>query len=272
MTPRPSSPSQGIVICPIDINGNGKIDPDESVYATRDDITKAIAGQRLSFAPGPGPLFRHQGQAGEARPRRVPEVGPDRRPEIRPRDRLHPPEPGRSWRDGLDKIGAAGARIGGPLRLFKDVFARKTMFLLTLVPERPRPAHHLRALPEVQGHPGGSSPWERSSFLRPGGAAQGRVRLPSLHHGHPVGDGRRPGHRHPHLPVHGHLSFGIRPEGLPRARQAGHRPAGRHPLGRLRRLGDHGHRPLRRQRPGARSSASTPAATASWPAASSWPS
>ncbi len=44
--------------------------------------------------------------------------------------------------------------------------------------------------------------------------------------------------------------LGVRPEGLPGARQAGHRPARRHPLGRLRGLGHHGHRPLRRQRPG----------------------
>jgi phosphate transport system substrate-binding protein len=36
-------PVAGIVICPIDINGNGKVDPEESVYGTRDDITRAIA-------------------------------------------------------------------------------------------------------------------------------------------------------------------------------------------------------------------------------------
>ena len=36
-------PIEGIVICPIDINGNGKVDPEENVYGTRDDITRAIA-------------------------------------------------------------------------------------------------------------------------------------------------------------------------------------------------------------------------------------
>jgi len=36
-------PIQGICILPIDLNGNGTIDKAESVYTTRDDITKAIA-------------------------------------------------------------------------------------------------------------------------------------------------------------------------------------------------------------------------------------
>ncbi len=36
-------PVSGIAIVPIDLDGNGKIDARESVYATRDDITQAIA-------------------------------------------------------------------------------------------------------------------------------------------------------------------------------------------------------------------------------------
>lgn len=36
-------PVSGIAIAPIDLDGNGKIDAGESVYATRDDITQAIA-------------------------------------------------------------------------------------------------------------------------------------------------------------------------------------------------------------------------------------
>ena len=49
------------------------------------------------------------------------------------------------------------------MRLLKDIFARKTMFLLTLVPSAPRPAHHLRALSEVPGRSWGSNPSGRSS-------------------------------------------------------------------------------------------------------------
>jgi phosphate transport system substrate-binding protein len=36
-------PIEGLAICPLDIDGNGVLDPAESVYATRDDLTKAIA-------------------------------------------------------------------------------------------------------------------------------------------------------------------------------------------------------------------------------------
>jgi phosphate transport system substrate-binding protein len=36
-------PIEGITICPIDLNGNGQIDPEEKLYDSRDTITKAIA-------------------------------------------------------------------------------------------------------------------------------------------------------------------------------------------------------------------------------------
>jgi len=34
---------EGLEICPIDLNGNGRLDPAEQVYATRDDLIQAIA-------------------------------------------------------------------------------------------------------------------------------------------------------------------------------------------------------------------------------------
>ena len=36
-------PIEGIAICPLDLNGNGAVDPAEGVYATRGDLTRAIA-------------------------------------------------------------------------------------------------------------------------------------------------------------------------------------------------------------------------------------
>ena len=36
-------PVAGLEICPIDLDGNGLVDPAEKIYATRDDLTRAIA-------------------------------------------------------------------------------------------------------------------------------------------------------------------------------------------------------------------------------------
>jgi len=44
-------PMAGTAILPIDLNGNGKIDADESFYGDRDAITKAIAGDRYPSPP-----------------------------------------------------------------------------------------------------------------------------------------------------------------------------------------------------------------------------
>jgi phosphate transport system substrate-binding protein len=44
-------PVEGIEIIPIDINGNGKIDPEESVYGTLDELTKAIASGKYPEPP-----------------------------------------------------------------------------------------------------------------------------------------------------------------------------------------------------------------------------
>lgn len=40
---RTLKPVSGLVICPIDLDGNGAIDPPEAVYGTRDEIIRAIA-------------------------------------------------------------------------------------------------------------------------------------------------------------------------------------------------------------------------------------
>jgi phosphate transport system substrate-binding protein len=44
-------PVAGIRIVPIDKNGNGKLDPDESFYGTKDDVLKAIADGRYPSPP-----------------------------------------------------------------------------------------------------------------------------------------------------------------------------------------------------------------------------
>lgn len=49
-------PVSGLVICPIDLDGNGAIDPSESVYATRDEITGAI-GQGVYPSPPARELY-----------------------------------------------------------------------------------------------------------------------------------------------------------------------------------------------------------------------
>jgi phosphate transport system substrate-binding protein len=44
-------PLAGIMPLPIDVNGNGKVDAEESCYATRDDVVKAIAEGRYPSPP-----------------------------------------------------------------------------------------------------------------------------------------------------------------------------------------------------------------------------
>jgi phosphate transport system substrate-binding protein len=44
-------PLAGIMPLPIDVNGNGRVDPEEDTYATRDDIVKAIADGRYPSPP-----------------------------------------------------------------------------------------------------------------------------------------------------------------------------------------------------------------------------
>jgi phosphate transport system substrate-binding protein len=44
-------PNQDLVIFPIDVNGNGQIDPEESFYETKDDVIKAIAEGKYPSPP-----------------------------------------------------------------------------------------------------------------------------------------------------------------------------------------------------------------------------
>lgn len=48
---RTKKPVEGLEICPIDLDGNGTLDPRERVYATRDDIIKAIAADVYPSPP-----------------------------------------------------------------------------------------------------------------------------------------------------------------------------------------------------------------------------
>ena len=44
-------PNKGLVIFPMDVNGNGKVDPEESFYDTKDNIIKAIAEGKYPSPP-----------------------------------------------------------------------------------------------------------------------------------------------------------------------------------------------------------------------------
>jgi len=55
-------PIEGLAVCPLDINGNGVVDPAEGVYATRDDLTKAIAGNVYPSPPARDLYFVTKGK------------------------------------------------------------------------------------------------------------------------------------------------------------------------------------------------------------------
>ncbi|MGD1008551.1 MAG: substrate-binding domain-containing protein [Candidatus Aminicenantales bacterium] len=44
-------PVEGLEVCPIDLDGNGTLDPQERIYATRDDIIRAIAANVYPSPP-----------------------------------------------------------------------------------------------------------------------------------------------------------------------------------------------------------------------------
>jgi phosphate transport system substrate-binding protein len=102
-------PVAGIIICPIDLDGNGKVDPAESVYATRDDVTKAIAAGVYPSPPARDLYFVTKGKPSKPvlvafmkwvlteGQKYIPETG-------------YIPLGAGKLAEGLDKIGAAGAK------------------------------------------------------------------------------------------------------------------------------------------------------------------
>ena len=57
-------PVAGLEICPIDLDGNGLVDPVEKIYATRDDLTKAIAANVYPSPPARDLYFVVKGKPG----------------------------------------------------------------------------------------------------------------------------------------------------------------------------------------------------------------
>ena len=55
-------PIDGLAVCPLDIDANGALDPAESVYATRDDLTKAIAANIYPSPPARDLYFVTKGR------------------------------------------------------------------------------------------------------------------------------------------------------------------------------------------------------------------
>jgi phosphate transport system substrate-binding protein len=61
--PHTKQPAAGVVPVPIDLNGNGKIDPDEAIYGTLDQITAAIAAGKYPSPPARELYFVTKGAA-----------------------------------------------------------------------------------------------------------------------------------------------------------------------------------------------------------------
>jgi phosphate transport system substrate-binding protein len=64
--PKTKRPVDGLAICPIDLDGNGALDPGESVYATRDDLIRAIAANVYPSPPARDLYFVLKGKPGNA--------------------------------------------------------------------------------------------------------------------------------------------------------------------------------------------------------------
>ncbi|MBN2354378.1 MAG: substrate-binding domain-containing protein [Spirochaetales bacterium] len=63
--PSTLKPVTGLEILKIDFNGNGRIDPEEDVYATRDDLTRAIRDGRFPSPPARELYFVTRGKPGK---------------------------------------------------------------------------------------------------------------------------------------------------------------------------------------------------------------
>ncbi len=59
-------PVEGLIILPLDINGNGKLDPEERIYETRDEITAAIAKHIYPSPPARDLYFVTKGKPSKA--------------------------------------------------------------------------------------------------------------------------------------------------------------------------------------------------------------
>lgn len=59
--PKTLIPVAGLVVAPIDLNGNGTVDPAERFYRTRDELTKAIADGRYPSPPARDLYFVSKG-------------------------------------------------------------------------------------------------------------------------------------------------------------------------------------------------------------------
>jgi phosphate transport system substrate-binding protein len=57
-------PVAGLEVCPLDLDGNGVIDPAERIYATRDDLVRAIATNVYPSPPARDLYFVIKGKAG----------------------------------------------------------------------------------------------------------------------------------------------------------------------------------------------------------------
>ena len=57
-------PVDGLEICPVDLDGNGMLDPSEKIYATRDDLTRAIAANVYPSPPARELYFVIKGKPG----------------------------------------------------------------------------------------------------------------------------------------------------------------------------------------------------------------